>query len=47
MITKDEFISVLFHQQQGGLSIPDFCENEGYNSIYGNNNTVLRSGSYR
>ena len=30
MMTKEKFISVLFHQQQSGLSIADFCENEGY-----------------
>ncbi len=30
MMTKEKFISVLFRQQQSGLSIADFCENEGY-----------------
>lgn len=30
MMTKEKSISVLFRQQQSGLSIADFCENEGY-----------------
>ncbi|MCM1612907.1 IS66 family insertion sequence element accessory protein TnpA [Phocaeicola massiliensis] len=30
MRTKEKFISVLFRQQQSGLSIADFCEKEGY-----------------
>ena len=30
MMTKEKFISVLFRQQQSGLSVHDFCENEGY-----------------
>ena len=30
MMSREKFISVLFRQQQSGLSIADFCENEGY-----------------
>ena len=30
MMTKEKFSSVLFRHQQSGLSIADFCENEGY-----------------
>lgn len=30
MMSREKFISVLFCQQQSGLSIADFCENEGY-----------------
>lgn len=30
MMSREKFISVLFRQQQSGLSISDFCENEGY-----------------
>ena len=30
MMTKKKFISILFCQQQSGLSIADFCKNEGY-----------------
>lgn len=30
MMNREKFISVLFRQQQSGLSIADFCENEGY-----------------
>ena len=43
MMSREKFISVLFRQQQSGLSIADFCENEGYSrvdSIFGNKNTV-------
>lgn len=30
MMSREKFISILFRQQQSGLSIADFCENEGY-----------------
>lgn len=30
VMSRKKFISVLFRQQQCGLSIADFCENEGY-----------------
>ena len=43
MMSREKFISVLFRQQQSGLSIADFCENEVIavvDSIFGNKNTV-------
>ncbi len=49
MMTKEKFISVLFRQQQSGLSIADFCENEGYSRsrfYLWKQNTVLWSRSY-
>lgn len=30
MMSREKFIFVLFCQQQSGLSISDFCANEGY-----------------
>ena len=42
MMSREKFISVLFRQQQSGLSIADFCENviAVVDSIFGNKNTV-------
>lgn len=30
MMTREKFLSLLLRQQQSGLSVIDFCENEGY-----------------